>query len=350
MTTKRQTILIATLMLVLSLLTPLYAQSVLDRVMKVEDPELADCLRMAMKNGRYKGYEEELKTVRIVTESYAQIKLLDTQIQQIEVKLSALSESAFSLRQELFIAQAELKAKQIQQLAQLRETMGITPRYAFGEIQKRDLSSWVTLDVVDDNTVLIFNLLKSFFEEPNYQFETACAPQEAIDNLTQRMKQPNQLPLRVNILHLSNVPATAEQIQSQLMEVINKLGLEMDIDLRTSPSRENTHFKGTCAIANHLSSSAYCMQVKGKEVCGFKEIIDDNTLQHQIVTTLLGSPDRLPVTWTLEYDPESLELAKNAAQAIEKVSKEYGLQDYVEVKLQPTESEWLPPEQWKANR
>ena len=60
--------------------------SILDRVQRVEDPELGDLIRLAMENR--KKYmkvrrEEAFEIVRKVTQSYSQIKLLDLQIEQI---------------------------------------------------------------------------------------------------------------------------------------------------------------------------------------------------------------------------------------------------------------------------
>ncbi len=358
MTTKRQTILALIVTLLLSTLTPLYAQSVLDRVMKVEDPELADCIRVAMKN--YGGGQETV--VRTITEHYAQIKLLDTQIEQIEVKLQALSESAFAIRHELILAQAELKAKQMQQLAQLRETMGVIPRYAFGEIQVQTLLSWVVLDVLDEKSVIVYHKAKPFFGSPDtynpLQDKIILTPSEVIAELRKLMEQPDQLPLRIDILHFPNIPATAEQIQSQLIGIIKKRGLEMDIDLRIK-SRNTTRGRATTyLIENHLgihsSSRVYTKSRNGRAIRGtgweITNLEDLETFPEYINIILKEEPERLPLTWTLEYDPNSLELAQKAVKVIEKTVQKNNIQDYVEVKLQPTGLDWIPSKKWKINQ
>jgi len=87
--------------------------SVLDRVQRVEDPELGDLIRLAMENRKNISREEAFDIVRQVTKSYAQIKLLDLQIEQIAQKAEATTGPA-KMRYELLLAKAELESKRIQ--------------------------------------------------------------------------------------------------------------------------------------------------------------------------------------------------------------------------------------------
>jgi hypothetical protein len=100
--------------------------SVLDRVQKVEDPELGDLIRLAMEN-RKVSKEEAFDLVRQITQSFAQIKLLDIQIEQIAHKAEATTGPA-EMRYELLLAKAELESKRAMELANLRELAGIVPK------------------------------------------------------------------------------------------------------------------------------------------------------------------------------------------------------------------------------
>lgn len=376
MKTNKNTPILMLLLFSLLLSQITFADSILERVMKVEDPELADCMRVAVENiplpdtlkiyspdqKIYKeaksAYDEQrLQVVRAITETYAQIKLLDTQIQQIEVKLHALSDSAFALRHELILAQAELKSKQIQQLAQLREIMGIIPRYAFGQIQLPQLQNWFFLDVLDENTVLIFHAKKPFNETwsiyGNYDLDSIRNTTGVMDYITPLIKQPTQRPLRIDILHFPNTPAPAQQIHTQLIQAMKTQQIEMDIDLRMTPRRAGSE-RSSFIIANHLGYSYRERNIikKNRRTSGHEltRLYDPNTLPESINNGLMGKPDHLPLTWTLEYDPNSLELAQYTAQKITAIATDNGIQDYVQVKLTPTDRQWLPPKEWQANR
>ena len=63
--------------------------SVLDRVQKVDDPELGELIRLAMENRKGTNEKEALEIMRKVTLSYVQIKLLDQQIAEVSRKIKA---------------------------------------------------------------------------------------------------------------------------------------------------------------------------------------------------------------------------------------------------------------------
>ena len=65
--------------------------SVLDRVQRVDDPELGELIRVAMAvEGRENlDQKQRLELIRKVTLGYAQIKLLDQQIAEVSRKIEA---------------------------------------------------------------------------------------------------------------------------------------------------------------------------------------------------------------------------------------------------------------------
>jgi len=104
--------------------------SVMKRVQREEDPELGDLIRLAMENRKVKK-EEAFEVVRRVTQSYAQIRLLDKQI--AEVTRKAESAQNAEMRGELLLAQAELESKRLTEMANLRELVGILPQLPLAE-------------------------------------------------------------------------------------------------------------------------------------------------------------------------------------------------------------------------
>jgi hypothetical protein len=108
--------------------------SILSRVQTIDDPELGQLIRIAIENspevkmldeyrlGRIRGTSEEYrmmenaaeaarpKIVRSVTENYAQIKLLDIQLEQFEKKILSIRVTD-PVQTELLLAKAELEAQ-----------------------------------------------------------------------------------------------------------------------------------------------------------------------------------------------------------------------------------------------
>ena len=101
--------------------------SILERAQKVEDPELGDLIRLALENRKEVSKEGAFHIVRQITQSFAQIKLLDLQIEQLAQKAEATRGPA-DMRYELLLAKAELESKRATELANLREMVGIIPK------------------------------------------------------------------------------------------------------------------------------------------------------------------------------------------------------------------------------
>ncbi len=64
----------------------------MDRVQRVDDPELADLIRTALANHKNLNEKDTLESFARVTQSYAQIKLLDQQIAQVARKIESTTD------------------------------------------------------------------------------------------------------------------------------------------------------------------------------------------------------------------------------------------------------------------
>ncbi len=235
--------------------------SVLSRVQKIDDPELGELIRIALENintpeiqelakfrpeqPEYKKLKsiiqlQELQTVRKVTEAYSDIKLLDSQIEQINKKINS-SSSPEKLSYELILAKAELEAKLTDKLAELRETMNIIPIHAFGRRSVEQLNTWIKLDVIGEQ-VAVFNCSKPFNEiayQMNHNFVKLMSRKEAFDYVTNNVKE---LPIRIDILRNTDGIELSEKLNKQIIDFIKDKNLEiqaevhLDDHIRTQPA------------------------------------------------------------------------------------------------------------------
>ena len=357
-------------------LTTAAGASILDRVTKVEDPELAACIRVAMQNlpfpeeikrGYSSGHEkyrkakqaidqQRLEVVRAITESYAQIKLLDSQVAQIERRLQAIDGSAApdALKHELFLAKAELESKRVQEFAKLRETMGIIPRHAFGQIQIEQLVTWVTLEVLAEDTILIFHKKRPFRESEfsrTYSFHKTGTNQQALNAMKTIMNDPSKLPFRLEISHALESSGAAKQLHERFLEHTRNRAIETDMDIRLSVQNRYVRKSVSFVIHGKVGEGQYSQRTQGEGgqrsiLYGAHRVLDEAALRDEALTKLFGMRTYLPLSWTLKYDEESLALAQVTAEKIRNIATENGVQEFVEVKLEPTEKEWLPLEKW----
>jgi len=124
--------------------------SILSQVQVIEEPELAELIEVAiLRSTNLEDKEERPKIVRRVTELYAQIKLLDNQIEQISRKIS-FSQTSEAARVELILAKAELEATRLTELAELREVMNIVPKHPFMRRPERDVADRLSIDVMGE--------------------------------------------------------------------------------------------------------------------------------------------------------------------------------------------------------
>ncbi len=370
MTSKKSTLIVLA-MVILGNVVIADTQSILERVTVIDDPELGACLRMALDNvlpqnglrglnptsprdkDAISSYETtKLKVVRAVTELYAQIKLLDEQIAQINVKINEHTPSA--IRHELVLAQAELQSKRIQELAKLRETMGVVPRHALGHIQVSQLKTLMVLDVLDEAHVLVFECLSPYTEYEdgrNYAFITQLPSDRVTDYVRTIQNDKQQLPVRVEVLYRNNSFKLSERIHRQLMELTRQANAQIDVDLRL-----RIHYGG-------YGSSEYLYLIADKIGCnrasknmmvrlepnrarqqkGFSYLTDSlepNQLNERIGHTFFLRPGSLPATWVFEHDEPGKKQAQEYIKKIKSWAKENDMEGYINVSSEMTKRSW----------
>ena len=319
------------------------AETVLDRIMKVQDPELSACLRLAIKNfeDRYHGSEDiKLELIRKVTEFYTQIKLYDTQIEHLEIQLNR-NTNPDSLRHELFLAKAELESKRDRIIAQLRETMFIIPRYQGGQIPRDQLVDHLFVDIVDAHLVWIYRCTRPGFY-PYFDLLEKAPLDDAQTCASRIFALLKGHPTRIDIQAYGPYQQTVTILQQALQDIVAQKHLELDTDLRCMYHAERRRISwdivnGRVVLQrNQKDNGIYSVESSWAPT-------DPDELQRRLKDRF--DPKKNPglhnAVFQLEHDEVSVNTAKTIAEQARLILKEFGLEATVTVELVPTQTHWV---------
>jgi len=329
-------------------------QSILNRILTVEDPELGQLIRIAIENspevkklddyrlGRLRMTPEEYQTladtveaerpkiVRSVTEIYAQIKLLDAQLEQLERKVLS-SRATESVLTELLLAKADLEAKRTTELAKLREVMNVVPEHAFSRIPVKDLKCWLVLEAFDDNTVHVFKKSPRGFEErerfTHYRDveSVKIMPQsEVISYLRSFLRSEENRPVRIAICRNDAGLKSSEKLYKQIVEMAEREKLQMQVDVYLDPR-----------VQTGKQLSAYLRQ---GQIYWDKRILErkiqgegEQDFYEEDMPRFFNTPNHLPLKLTINFDEESKDMTLRMEKAVKEAAKKKGVEHLVEI-------------------
>lgn len=308
----------------------------LSRLQTVDDPELGELIRVALDNQRrYRSPDvegvgaQDLKIVREVTESYARIRLLDRQIEQTERRVNQAGIPS-ELRQEMFLAVAELESKRMMELANLRQIMGIIPAHAFGRRPASQLRAWLCLDVLDAETVVVYAAQQPFTESiVRYSLIGAMSAAEAIDHVAGQLKQADRLPIRVDVERALAGMDLSHQIEKAVIALVQRVGLQMQAEVRLADSVRQRGSRFELFVWNDQVGTGTGRYDTGVEF--LRNIIEPNDIPQHIERSL-SYPRSLAVTIEIAYDPASETTVQALAQTIAETAERFGVARFVEVK------------------
>lgn len=327
--------------------------SVLSRVQTIDDRELGELIRVALENlpeskrltklnPRSKEYEEQkeavekvkLETVRLVTEAYVEIKLLDSQIEQTDVKLHSAGLPDPLLR-ELILAKTELESQRDIKLAQLRETMHIIPKHALGVKPIKDLNGWLKLQVIG-NQICVFTCSKPFNKyayEMRHHFVKLVSEEGAIVYAKDFMTNKNHLPIRIDISRNINGIKISKSLQQKLINIIETLNLEMEAEVHLG-EKIYTEF-GTSLYVEHgkIGTGHRSKRVGHKRIRELTGLIDPNNLTEFHGRLFIQSGLLLQKIYIEYKEDDDKDLALQVAQIIEGITKKSGVQKLVEINI-----------------
>ncbi len=312
--------------------------SILDRVQREEDPELSELIRVAVanrKNVASVSEQEVLELVRKVTQSYAQIKLLDQQIEQVAQKLKATAGPA-EMQSELVLAKAELESKRTTELANLRETMGVVPRFPLETKPVETLNAWLRLKVIDQR-VYVTDALTPFltdWAEGRAKSLGLLSAKETLDHLRSRLADKANLPIRIDIHQTAATARAAEGLRAAVIKLVYEAGVEMEAEVRLEQSASIG--TGTCTYYLRKGEmwALYPRPVRRPDNERSTRLatgrVDPKDLEQHVLWRLLH-PGNVPLKFQIEYDEASAELAKQVADTTKAVAKRLGIAELVEV-------------------
>jgi len=308
--------------------------SVLDRVQKVDDPELSELIREAMESSKGLTHRERLEMMRKVTLSYAQIKLLDQQIAEVSRKVETTTGPA-EIKYELLLAKTELESKLTAELANLREVMGVVPRHAFDKKPLETLNTWLCLNVVDER-VYVLDALKPFLEywaERSWKSAGLLPEKEMLDYIRERLKNKKGLPIRIDIYYKSATSSAAAELRAKIVSLIRETNTQMEAEIHSELAIWIGSGESTFFLRQGRIRTFYPMAVRRPDrgpkllVTG---LVNPNDLEQHILWRLT-MPKNVPLRFRIEYDEASALLARQVTEMTKAVAKRLGIADVVEV-------------------
>jgi len=308
--------------------------SVLNRVQREDDPELSELIRMAIANQKNISEKDALEIVRKVTQSYAQIKLLDQQIEQVARKLQSAT-GPVEMQSELLLAKAELESKRTTELANLREVMGVVPKFPFEKKPTKTLSTWLDLNLIDER-VYVLDTVKPFsdyFADCRWKLAGLLSEKETLDYIRGRLTDKSNLPIRIEIHHCAEKTSAAEDLRDKIISLARETNSQMDTEVQSVLTTWVGSGESTFYLREGKVRTLYPAPVQRPEG-GSKRLLSglvnpDDLEQH--ILWRLTKPKNVPLRFRIEYDALSTELAKQVADTAKAVVKRLGIAEVVEV-------------------
>ena len=313
--------------------------SVLDRVQNVDNPELGELIRVALENQTKldkSDRTEPLEIMRKVTISYVQIKLLDQQIAEVSRKIKAETDPD-ELQYELLLAKTELESKLMTELANLREIMGIIPRHAFDKKPVKSLNTWLRLNVIGES-VYVLDTLKPFSEywaRLRHKSTGLLSEREILDYIRERLNNKNNLPIRIDIYHTSDMSSAAEDLHGKVVSLITEANAQMEAEVRTELSSWVGSGVSTFFIREGTISTLHPGGTQLKRPDGGPKplatgVVEPNDLEQHIMWRIT-KPKNVPLKFRVEYDETSTALARQTTDKVSAIVKDLGISELVEV-------------------
>ncbi len=345
--------LVLTGVLVTGAVTQSKVPSVWDRVQAVDDPELGELIQAAMENRKNPDERASLGIIHKVTLSYAQIKLLDQQIEQVTQKLARAS-GPVEMRYELLLAKAELETNLIQQLADLREAMGVIPKYPFDKDPLPSVNAWVFLHVVDQG-VCVFDAYPPFGTYwAGWRFKSIglLSEEDALAYVRDQSRNKDNLPIRIFIRHTPTLADGAKKLRRRVLSVMKETDSHMEADVRLELLDWVGSGEATFYLRDGIARTMHAAPVRRPDGDGkplVSGVVDSKDLDQHIGWRMMF-PGNLPVRFRIEHDKTSAKLADRIADRVKAVAAQLNVADLVDITKVPVEP--LPATtfqgQWRA--
>lgn len=310
--------------------------SVIDRVHKVEDPELGDLIRLALENRKEVSKEGAFNIVRRITESFSQIKLLDLQIEQLAEKAKATTGPA-EMRYELLLAKAELESKRTTEIANLREMVGIIPKLPLAEQPIETLNTYVSIQIIGDRLYVLDGQkpLIDFWALRRWKPAGLLSEQETLEYIKGKLKNEANLPARIEIYRSSETQDVATNLRNRIIEVATETHSQMETEVRLSSATDTVGDGYSTFYLRNGNITTFHTEAVQRPDGGSEPLVsglvDLKDLEQHILWRLT-KPKNVPLTFRIEHDQQSASLAKRVASEAKAIVKRLDLGEVVDVK------------------
>jgi hypothetical protein len=307
--------------------------SVLDRVQRVDDPELGELIRAAMEGREDLGQREKLEVIRKVTQSYAQIRLLDRQIEEVSRKME-LATGPAEMRYELLMARTELESKLMTEMTNLREVMGVVPRYPFDKQPVEGLHTSLRLNPIDEDRVYVLdteNPSIEYWAMTRFKFLGLMSQSDVLSLIRGRLSDPNNLPIRVDILWRNKA---GEELRDRTIALIREMGAEMQADVRLAANPFIGSGEAPFFLRRGEITTFYPAPVQRPDGPPGESLINGLVAPADIEQHILWRITfqwNVPLTFRIEYDKASSDLARRIADQVATITKRLGVNELVDV-------------------
>ncbi len=307
--------------------------SVFERVQRIDDPQLGELIRVALDNHGGTDQKEKLELIRKVTLSYAQIRLFDQQIAEISRKLESTPGPA-DVRYELVMARTELESKLMTELTNLREVMGVIPKFPFDKQVVETLHTWLHLNPISPDRVYVLDTKKPIIDwwaYSRYESLGLMPPQKVLELIRERLKDPNNLPAKIDILWTGE---TAQDLRDKTMELVRQMGAAA----KTEVGLWKNDFIGSGEAPFFLRqgkiTTLYPVPVERPDGTPDKALrtgpVEPQDFEQHILWRITFVWN-LPFTFRIEHDQASSDLAQRIADQIKTIANRLGVSDLVGV-------------------
>jgi hypothetical protein len=311
--------------------------SILERVTEIKDPELGELIRRALANSPGLEYNRAGKAtlVRRVTESYLQIKKLDSQIEETNEKIES-PDMLDTDKAELMLLKAELQTELTKQLAELREIMNVVPQAKYKHSVDA-FDTWLSFDVTGDDSVCVYKYSKPFYErEPDAwsptksecSLDKILTLSEAVEYLRGMVRSKVHFPMRIDIFRNSDGSEASEQLKKDIDWIIKAESLEwQEVEVFVNEQvRPKVDAMEVVIKQDGVFWLDGVMLARGQQ--------DVIAWFESHISSKLYRPGGLPFRFYIQFDDESVDLAIKSAEAINKMIADLELnQDLVRVVL-----------------
>lgn len=210
---------------------------------------------------------------------------------------------------------------------------------AKGPLQTGNLNAWVKLQVLAER-VVVLETLKRFSDNwflTRHKVVGAYSERETLDYLQGRLKDAGSLPIRLHIFFSPESKNAAEDLRGKIRALAREAKVDTETEVRMEPSTwvgsgESPFYlrEGKIRTFYPAPYPGSVPRPDGGSPWLTNGLVHPNDLEQHILWRLT-MPKNVPLTFRVEYDEASYDLAKQVADTAKAVVKRVGLTDLVGV-------------------